>query len=252
MTRLVALLAAGILGAAACGSDAGSGPSTIDITGSITYRQRIALVPGSVATITLEDVSQADAASTTIAEQTIQIDDQQVPIPFRLTVDGDALDERNSYSVRATITRPDGALAWTTDTASLIDPTEQEIDLGELVMVQVSTDTAVSPLQGTWTIVDVDGEPTLPDVEATLVFGDDGRLSGNASCNDYSTSFQVDASTLTLGPIAITQKACVPDRGDQEAAVLTVLNDLAEFEIVDANTQLILTSSTGSRLTARR
>jgi putative lipoprotein len=77
----------------------------------MTYLQRIALEPGSTATVVLEDISRADAAATVVAEQVIEIDDQQVPIPFELSADRSELDDRFSYSVRANLTGRHGELA---------------------------------------------------------------------------------------------------------------------------------------------
>ncbi len=59
----------------------------VSVTGSITYRERIALAPTAQVEITLADVSLADAPSTTIAQQAFTADGRQVPFPFRLTVD---------------------------------------------------------------------------------------------------------------------------------------------------------------------
>lgn len=107
------------------------------ITGRLTYRQRIALPPGCTATVSLIDVSRADAPATVIARQTIELVDRQVPIGFELDVRSDDLDARGRYSVRATIEGPDGDLAWTTDTANPIDIGQDVTDLGELILVQV-------------------------------------------------------------------------------------------------------------------
>lgn len=109
----------------------------IEITGSITYVQRVALPPDGTATVTLEDVSRVDAPSTMIAEQVIELGDQQVPISFELTPDESDLVVGNIYSVRATITDTAGELLWTTDTANVVDPSRASVDLGELVMVRI-------------------------------------------------------------------------------------------------------------------
>lgn len=150
---IVALL---VLGAVACGSDQpeatteatsgapqasptddGQDGETLTVTGDLTYLQRIALEPDSTATVVLEDISRADASATVVAEQVIDLGDEQVPIPFELVADRSELDDRFTYSVRGTITGADGDLRWTTDTVNLVDPTEDAVHLGELVMVQV-------------------------------------------------------------------------------------------------------------------
>jgi uncharacterized lipoprotein YbaY/heat shock protein HslJ len=81
------------------------------LTGTVTYRQRIALPPGSVVEVQLQDVSKADAAAVVIASQTITTTGENVPIPFTLTYDPAQIDPRSTYalSVRITIA---GQLRW--------------------------------------------------------------------------------------------------------------------------------------------
>lgn len=103
---------------AACGT-AGGGTSPDEstalgtVTGTVTYRERIALTPEAVVEVQLLDVSIADVSARLIAEQTIK-PKHQVPILFELTYDPADIDERFTYSVRATI-RERGRLMFTTD-----------------------------------------------------------------------------------------------------------------------------------------
>ncbi len=50
------------------------------ITGTVAYRERIALPPNAVVTVTLEDVSLADAPSKLLAKQTFETEGKQVPL----------------------------------------------------------------------------------------------------------------------------------------------------------------------------
>src|SRR3546814_8161159 len=77
--------------------------SDLIVRGSLTYRERIALPPGSVAEVTLQDVSRADAPSTILARQTIPLEGRQVPVPFDLKVDRAQLQSGMRYSVRGVI-----------------------------------------------------------------------------------------------------------------------------------------------------
>ena len=83
------------------------------VTGTVTYRERIALVPGSRVEVKLLDVSLQDVAARTLAEQTIEVT-HQVPIPFELVYDPVEIREGLSYAVRATIYHGDKML-FTTD-----------------------------------------------------------------------------------------------------------------------------------------
>jgi len=257
VNRFVWLLPILLVPLAACGSDSAGDADgdAIEITGELTYLQRIALVPGGTATVTLEDVSRADDAAPVIAEQTIELDDQQIPIAFELSVDAADLEPNGMYSVRAQIEDADGALTWTTDTVNLIDPDAGSTDLGDLVLVQVDSsgsDGAASPLTGTWNVTEVDGTPAITDAPATLVFGDDGTLSGTTGCNSYNTSFEIDGDQLVLGEIAMTLMACIGEVGDQEAAFLAVLGDSPTFDLLDTDAQLTIENASGATLVARR
>ena len=89
------------------------------ITGTVAYLQRIALPPGSVINIELQDISIADAPAKILASQTITTTGENVPIPFELTYDPAKIDPRFRYSVRATI-HIDGNLRWTSTQANSV------------------------------------------------------------------------------------------------------------------------------------
>ncbi len=87
------------------------------VTGSVTYRERLALSPGATLTVQLRDVSLLqDTASILIAEQVIP-NPGQVPIAFEVEYNRDDLNPRNTYSVSARIIESDGRLAFINDTA---------------------------------------------------------------------------------------------------------------------------------------
>ena len=113
--------------------------SPVTVTGSITYRERIALPPTAQVEITLADVSLADAPSTTIAQQAFTADGRQVPFAFSLTVDQRRLDPRHSYAVSARISDASGRLMFITDTRnSVAFDGRRAIDLGMLMLVKTN------------------------------------------------------------------------------------------------------------------
>ena len=115
-----------LLAFAACGGDAGPSNSKLEVTsgkdpnasvtGSVTYRERIALTEGAILVVELRDVSYADAAAPLIARQTIS-DPGQVPIKFKVEYNRGDIDSRSRYSIQARIVESDGRLAFTNDTA---------------------------------------------------------------------------------------------------------------------------------------
>jgi Uncharacterized protein conserved in bacteria len=98
--------------------DGGGGPITTQdnvVSGTVTYRQRSALPATAVLTVSLLDVSRADAPSTAIAQQRIETAGKQVPFSFDMAYERTKIQERNRYAVRAEI-RDGERLLFTTDT----------------------------------------------------------------------------------------------------------------------------------------
>ncbi len=86
------------------------------LSGTVAYRERIALPINALVTVRLQDVSLADAPAVVLAEQRIPTQGKSVPIPYTLEYDPVRIEERHSYAVRAEIRDAQGALLWTTDT----------------------------------------------------------------------------------------------------------------------------------------
>ena len=111
----------------------------VAVTGSITYRERIALPPTAQVEIRLEDVSLADAPSRTIAQQNFTADGRQVPFAFRLTVDQRRLVRRHRYAISARITDAAGRLMFITDTNNAVAfDGRPAIDMGMLTLVKTN------------------------------------------------------------------------------------------------------------------
>ncbi|MDP3540354.1 MAG: YbaY family lipoprotein [Azonexus sp.] len=77
--------------------------SFIDLTGSVSYRIRIALPPDAVLIVRVQDVSRADAPARRLAEQRIELGGRQVPIPFATTIDRDLVGKRSRVTISARI-----------------------------------------------------------------------------------------------------------------------------------------------------
>jgi uncharacterized lipoprotein YbaY/heat shock protein HslJ len=90
------------------------------VTGTVSYRERIALPPGSLVIVTLEDTSKADAKATILGAAKVTIERKQVPITFAIEVEAGLIDSRHRYAVRARILDPQGALRWTSTQAYLV------------------------------------------------------------------------------------------------------------------------------------
>lgn len=81
----------------------GTGMARSKVTGSVTYRERIALPPSAVVTVRLVDVSLADAPAMLIAEQVITTAGRQVPFEFALAYDASRIEPSHTYAVQVRI-----------------------------------------------------------------------------------------------------------------------------------------------------
>ncbi|MCL4267484.1 MAG: META domain-containing protein [Anaerolineae bacterium] len=115
------------------------------------------------------------------------------------------------------------------DTGTAVETVEEVVE---------EPDTAVSddPLSGTlWSLVSLQntaGETVdvLPGSEVTIEF-QDGGYGGNAGCNRYFGSYQIDGSNLSLGVAGSTEMFCMPEElTNQEGSFLAALGLVSQFE----------------------
>jgi uncharacterized lipoprotein YbaY/heat shock protein HslJ/uncharacterized lipoprotein NlpE involved in copper resistance len=93
---------------------AAAAPESIAITGTATYRERIALPRSAVFEATLEDVSRADAPATVVARQRLSPAGSP-PFAVRIPYNPARIQASRRYVVRATLWAGT-AMRWTTDT----------------------------------------------------------------------------------------------------------------------------------------
>lgn len=85
----------------------------LSVSGSASYRERMALPPGAVFEATLEDVTRPDAPA---AVASVQVASPVPPIAFTIVVDPARIDASHRYAVRGRITH-DGRLLFASETA---------------------------------------------------------------------------------------------------------------------------------------
>lgn len=98
MKTLSLLAATALLGA--CQSM--NPPAKASLDGEVFYLQRIALPPAATLSVSLQDVSLADAPAVVLAEQSGPVKGQ-VPLPFHLSYDPAQVKPGHRYSVSARI-----------------------------------------------------------------------------------------------------------------------------------------------------
>lgn len=109
---LMSLLA--LISLSACQSE----PPEEIVSGTLTYLPRIALGPGSLIEVFLQDTSKADAPAETLGTWSLTTQDEQVPLDWLIPYNPEKILEQNTYTVRATIKDPQGRLIFTTTTVN--------------------------------------------------------------------------------------------------------------------------------------
>jgi len=85
--------------------------------------------------------------------------------------------------------------------------------------------------------------------EISAYFGEDGQLTGNAGCNNYSAAYELDGDQIKIGPAITTRMSCSEPEGimEQEMEYLAALESARVYRFEDQE-RLILQDAGGSRM----
>ncbi len=104
-----------------------------------------------------------------------------------------------------------------------------------------------SSIQGQWKLVSYGSAssqtPAASDVETSIEFGSDGKLTGNVGCNGFGGEYTVNGDTIQFDSVMSTMMFCEAV-AEQESGTLAVLQETATF-VIDGNTATI-TSADGN------
>jgi uncharacterized lipoprotein YbaY/heat shock protein HslJ len=77
------------------------------------------------------------------------------------------------------------------------------------------------------------------DTELHMSFGEDGRVTGSAGCNNFHAEYELQAQTLNIGLAASTRRTCMTDGiMEQETGFLTAISTVGSWEIRGERLQL--------------
>lgn len=102
-----------------------------------------------------------------------------------------------------------------------------------------------------WVVEDIAARGVIDYARTTMLFGQDGRLSGDTSCNRYFADYQANGMKLQIENAGATKRACAPAVMDQEDRFLKVFNEVNSYRIDDTGA-LVLSTPAGTTITARR
>lgn len=101
-----------------------------------------------------------------------------------------------------------------------------------------------------WIVEDIDQRGIIDYSRVTLNFNQGGRLSGLASCNQYTAAYQL-GETIQISQAIATKKACPTALMNQESRFLKLLTQVNQLEF-DPMGALLLSTADGRTITARR
>lgn len=95
-------------------------------------------------------------------------------------------------------------------------------------------DNANGGLGGTaWTVVAIDGQPTLAEARPTIRFAFEGTVSGTSGCNQFSGPFRTDGDRILVGELMATKIGCDDPRGNQEQVFLAALSGVTRWRLTE-------------------
>lgn len=104
--------------------------------------------------------------------------------------------------------------------------------IGAAVPAQAQGGSGPSLAGSSWRLVELNGQPGVGTEPLTLSFGADGQVSGYGGCNQFSGPYTQSGSSLTIGPLASTKRACVdPALNTQETAYFQALQSTTRYSI---------------------
>ena len=196
------------------------------VTGSVTYRERIAVPPDATLLVQLQDVSRADAPSVTLSSKRYAL--TGVPAQFELSYDDALIRDGMRYVVRGSIFQGD-KLLFTTDTAYPV-LTNGGGSSTDLVLVQAQPQ-GVATLENTkWMATGLNGKPFETEKRPELVFAEGGAFSGSSGCNRFTGQAEITGSQIDFPDnMAATLMACPPPLDEIEREFLKALSVVTAY-----------------------
>jgi heat shock protein HslJ len=84
---------------------------------------------------------------------------------------------------------------------------------------------------GAWALVELGPTADFAHLVPTIEFTADGTVSGFAACNTFSGAYELDATTITFGPLATTKMSCERPASAVEADYLEALGSVTGWTI---------------------
>lgn len=200
------------------------------VSGTVTYRERMALPADAVVEVWITDVTPGVVTNMALlGEATVQSAGRQVPIPFEIRFEPSRVAPDHLYAVKAAI-KGGGQTLFESEAGTHVitrgNPTRVELRLTRFP----AGPSGGGALGGTtWLLQDLAGAGVLDNVRATLEFTEEGKVAGAGSCNRFFGSVQTSGETIRFSQVGSTLMACNEAAMDQERKYLAALQKAQRF-----------------------
>lgn len=226
-------------------------PSATAVTGTVAYRERMALPPDATVDLWITDIGPGLVAQVILAQATVRADGRQVPLPFEVRVDPSRVQPDRPYGLRAVITA--GGQTWF-ETREPVPVLTQGAPATVAVMLtraagggEAAAGAAPNLVGTRWRLDDLAGAGVVANAEATLEFPEAGRVAGRGSCNRFFGAVTITGTAIQFGTIGATQMACPDPIGAQESRYFAALRG-AERLTLDGDTLQLFGAGTAAPL----
>ena len=119
------------------------------------------------------------------------------------------------------------------------------LGLGAWLLLPWGSNAAAPELEGkTWRLVAINGQPAVPNSQATVKFASD-KISGNSSVNSFGGTYRASGGTLTTSDLMSTLMASAdPALNQQETTFATILQGESTYAV--SGSQLTISSPRGT------
>lgn len=216
----------------------------VNLSGEVTYRERIALPDTAVLSIELIDLALPDRPRLSVSAPTGA---GQVPLAFTLTFEDSMILPQHAYALNAEIHAGDvhfrNAEPFNVTPLAQTEPVVIVTNLvaqTEQPSIKPVAEPEALPLLGiTWAATVIGETPVPPGVETTLLIEADMRAGGVGGCNSFFSQTTVTEDSFAIGEVARTQRSCMYERNMLEQSYFDALKAAVSWSM-DGDTLTLL------------
>jgi len=195
-------------------------PASLEmITGTVTYRERMALVGNAELIVSLDRFTPG-GDQITISETKLKLNGKQVPVPFAVPYLPNAVKAGDKYGIRAEILVGGKTRFESPRHAMVITNGQKNV---AITLVGASQNKNMTIQDQEWKLFWMEGKAIPTDYGISLFLSKDGRMSGSGGVNRFTGKYQWSPPMVQFDPGPMTLKAGSDEQMEREKRFLTVL-----------------------------